>query len=103
MTNAQSILTAIKKGQLKPIYLLSGDEPYFIGQISDYIADHVLSEEEKGFNQTVLYGRDVSVDQVVASAKRYPMMADHQVIILKEAQDLSRQMAQIGRAACREC
>jgi DNA polymerase-3 subunit delta len=67
-----------------------GDEPYYIDIVSDYIEKNVLSEEEKGFNQTVLYGRDVSIEDIVLTAKRYPMMAERQVVIVKEAQDLSR-------------
>ena len=67
-----------------------GEEPYYIDKISDFIEDHVLLEEEKGFNQIVLYGRDVSIDDIVGNAKRYPMMAERQVVIVKEAQDLSR-------------
>jgi DNA polymerase-3 subunit delta len=67
-----------------------GDEPYYIDAISDFIAKSVLTEEERGFNQVVLYGRDVTIDDVVSNAKRYPMMAEKQVIIVREAQDLSR-------------
>lgn len=72
-----------------------GDEPYYIDKISDYIEKNVLSEDEKGFNQTVLYGRDTSVEEVVSNAKRYPMMAEHQVVIIKEAQELSRTIDKI--------
>ena len=67
-----------------------GEEPYYIDKISEYIDKNVLAEEEKGFNQMVLYGRDVSIDDIVANAKRFPMMADKQVVIVKEAQELSR-------------
>jgi DNA polymerase-3 subunit delta len=67
-----------------------GEESYYIDKLSDYIEQNILSEEEKGFNQTVLYGRDVSIEDIVSTAKRYPMMADRQVVIVKEAQDLSR-------------
>ena len=67
-----------------------GEEPYYIDQISSYIEKNVLSEEEKGFNQMVLYGRDITVEDIVSNAKRYPMMAEYQVVIVKEAQDLSR-------------
>lgn len=67
-----------------------GEEPYYIDGISKFIEENVLTEEERGFNQMVLYGRDVSVDDVVSNAKRYPMMAERQVVIVKEAQDLSR-------------
>lgn len=72
-----------------------GEEPYYIDKISQYIAENVLSEEEKGFNQMVLYGKDTSVDEVVANAKRFPMMADYQVVIVKEAQHLSRTIESI--------
>ena len=67
-----------------------GEEAYYIDAISNFIENSILSEEEKGFNQMVLYGRDVSIEDVVSHAKRYPMMAERQVIIVKEAQDLSR-------------
>lgn len=67
-----------------------GEEPYYIDKISEYIEKNVLSEEEKGFNQMILYGRDVSIEDIVSQAKRYPMMAEHQVVIVKEAQELSR-------------
>jgi DNA polymerase-3 subunit delta len=67
-----------------------GEEPYYIDKLSDYIEQNILTEEEKGFNQTVLYGRDVTVEDIVSAAKRYPMMAERQVIIVKEAQDLIR-------------
>tara|TARA_R110000765_G_scaffold117259_1_gene210787 strand:+ start:21 stop:1022 length:1002 start_codon:yes stop_codon:yes gene_type:complete len=90
MDEAVQIVNAIKKGQISPIYFLFGEEAYFIDKISDYIGDKVLTEEEKGFNQMVLYGRDVSIDDIVGNAKRYPMMAEIQVVIVKEAQHLSR-------------
>ncbi|MEZ7499486.1 DNA polymerase III subunit delta [Flavobacterium sp. Arc3] len=90
MDEVIKILNDIKSGNIKPIYFLMGEEPYYIDIVSDYIEKNVLSEEEKGFNQTVLYGRDVSVEDIVSTAKRYPMMAERQVVIVKEAQDLSR-------------
>lgn len=85
----------IKNGIIKPIYFLMGDEPYYIDKISDFIQNNVLSEEEKGFNQMVLYGRDVSIDDIVSNSKRYPMMAERQVVIVKEAQDLSRSIEKL--------
>lgn len=95
MDEVKSILTAIKKKETKPVYFLMGEEPYFIDQIANFIEDNVLHEEEKGFNQMVLYGRDVTVDDIVGNAKRFPMMAEKQVIIVKEAQDLSRTIEQL--------
>lgn len=90
MEDAIQIVTSIKNGQIKPIYFLMGEEPYYIDKIADYIEDHLMPEEEKGFNQMVMYGRDTSIDEIISNAKRYPMMAERQVIIVKEAQDLSR-------------
>ncbi len=90
LDKVKSILNEIKNGKTKPIYFLMGEEPYYIDGISKYIEENVLTEEEKGFNQVVLYGRDVSVEDIVSQAKRYPMMAEKQVVIVKEAQDLSR-------------
>ena len=90
MEEAKQIVTSIQKGDIKPIYFLMGEEAYYIDKISDYIENNILDEAEKGFNQMVLYGRDISIDDIVSNAKRYPMMAERQVVIVKEAQDLSR-------------
>lgn len=90
MDEVKQIVTDIKNKKLKPIYFLMGEEPYYIDRISDFIEDNVLSDDEKGFNQMVLYGRDVTIEDIVGNAKRYPMMAEYQVVIVKEAQELSR-------------
>jgi DNA polymerase-3 subunit delta len=90
MNEVNQIVSEIKEGKAKPIYFLMGEEPYYIDKISEYIENNVLSEEERGFNQMVLYGRDVSIEDVVSNAKRFPMMAEKQVVLVKEAQDLSR-------------
>lgn len=90
MDEIVKIVNDIKSGNIKPIYFLMGEEPYYIDKLSDYIEQNLLTEDEKGFNQTVLYGRDVSVEDIVSTCKRYPMMAERQVVIVKEAQDLSR-------------
>lgn len=95
MDEVLKIVNDIKGGNIKPIYFLMGEEPYYIDKLSDYIEQNILSEEEKGFNQTVLYGRDVTIEDVVSTAKRYPMMADRQVVIIKEAQELSRTIDKI--------
>lgn len=86
----KAIISAVKKKELKPIYFLAGEVPYYIDLVADCIEQNVLEEEQKSFNQQILYGRDVDIDQIVGSAKRFPMMAEHQVIIVKEAQNLSR-------------
>jgi len=90
MNEAEKIIADIKNRKLKPIYFLMGDEPYYIDLIADCIDKTVLTEDEKGFNQVVLYGRDTTVEDVMGNAKRYPMMAEYQVVIVKEAQELSR-------------
>ncbi len=90
LEKAKHIVNSIKQGDIKSVYFLMGEEAYYIDAISDFIEASVLTEEEKGFNQMVLYGRDVSIEDIVSHAKRYPMMAEKQVIIVKEAQDLSR-------------
>src|SRR5204862_7206314 len=88
MDEVTQIVNDIKNKNIKPIYFLMGEEPYYIDKLSEYIEKNVLSEEEKGFNQTVLYGRDVTMEDIISTAKRYPMMAERQVVIAKEAQDL---------------
>ena len=99
MDDVKQLVTAIKNGDLKPIYFLMGEEAYYIDKISDFIEDNVLDEAEKGFNQMVLYGRDVTIDDIVSNAKRYPMMAERQVVIVKEAQDLSRTIEKLVQYA----
>ena len=88
MDEVKKIIENIKNGKIAPVYFLMGDELYFIDVISDYIEKNILSEDEKGFNQMVLYGQDISVADIVNNAKRFPMMAPYQVIIIKEAQNL---------------
>ena len=95
MDEVKQIVADIRKGNIKPIYFLFGEEPYYIDKISQFIEKNVLSEEEKGFNQMVLYGKEASIDEIVGNAKRYPMMAERQVVIVKEAQELSRTIEQL--------
>lgn len=99
MDEVKRLVADIKDRKLKPIYFLMGEEPYYIDKISDFIESVVLTEEEKGFNQTVLYGRDVAVEDIIGTAKRYPMMSDYQVVIIKEAQDLSRTIEKLAEYA----
>jgi len=89
MTHEQ-IIANLKAKKYASIYFLAGEEPFYIDMISDYIESNVLTEAEKGFNQTVMYGRDVDVTALIAAAKQFPMMAEHTVIIVKEAQDLKK-------------
>lgn len=82
------IVKDLKARKFKPLYLLHGEEPYFIDLVSNYIEHHVLSDAEKGFNQTILYGKDTDIMTAINAAKRYPMMSDYQVVMVKEAQDM---------------
>ena len=80
------ILKELRAKQYRPVYYLMGEESYYIDLIADYITDNVLSETEKEFNLTVVYGADVDVATIINAAKRYPMMSEHQVVVVKEAQ-----------------
>lgn len=96
MNRLKQIAEEIRSKNTKPIYFLMGEEAYYIDKISDFIENNVLTEEEKEFNQMVLYGRDVTVEDIVANAKRFPMMSEKQVVIVKEAQDLSRTIEKLS-------
>ncbi len=82
------VIKDLKNKIYHPVYLLMGAEPFYIDKVTDYIATHILEEHEKDFNQTVFYGKDADVEQIINASKRYPMMANHQVIIIREAQEL---------------
>jgi len=86
----EEIISNLQKKIYHPVYFLMGEETYFIDKISDYIADHVLTDAEKGFNQTVLYGKDLEPSTIIGNARRFPMMANHQVIIVREAQNIKK-------------
>lgn len=99
MEEVKQIVNNIRNGNISPIYFLMGDEPYYIDKIAEFIGDNLLTEEEKSFNQMVLYGKEVSLEQVLANAKRYPMMSERQVVIVKEAQHLSRNIEELSTYA----
>lgn len=86
---AASVIADIKNSKYAPVYFLQGDEPFYIDEISDYIEEHALEESQKGFNQVVMYGRDHNMGSILTQAKRFPMMSDRQVVIVKEAQNIS--------------
>jgi DNA polymerase-3 subunit delta len=85
---AAELLKDLKNRKYKPVYLLHGDEPFYIDLVSDFVEHKLLSDAEKGFNQTVFYGKDTDIMSVLNASKRYPMMADYQVVLVKEAQDM---------------
>src|SRR3954447_18993440 len=86
--SVESIISEWKTGKFKPIYWLEGEEPYFIDKILDYAEHRILNESEAGFNLTVFYGRDADWTAVVNACRRYPMFAERQVALLKEAQHM---------------
>lgn len=86
--NFNELLKDLKNRKFKPVYLLHGEESYYIDKISDYIEENVLTPAERGFNQSVYYGKDADLINILNAAKQFPMMSDYQVIIIKEAQDL---------------
>lgn len=82
----EGIIRELQAKQYRPVYYLMGDEAFYIDKIADYIIDNVLTDTEKEFNQTILYGADVDAATIINAAKRYPMMSEYQVIVVKEAQ-----------------
>lgn len=88
MDKVEEILEGLRKKIYHPVYFLSGEEPYYIDVISDFIENNVLPPEEREFNLTILYGKEVDVQYVVDTCKRYPMMSNYQLVIIKEAQEL---------------
>ena len=84
----EEIVADLKAGKYAPIYFLSGEESYFLDDIATRIEKNALTEDEKAFNQTILYGNDVSMTTVTDTARRFPMMSQRQVVIVKEAQNI---------------
>ncbi len=87
-TTYEDIVRNVKNRIYAPVYFLMGEEDYYIDRIADYILDTVLTDAEKEFNQTVLFGTDTDIATVINAARRYPMMSEHQVVVVKEAQGL---------------
>ncbi len=86
----EEIISDLKKRIFKPVYFLAGEEPYYIDLITEYIQEKVLPESDKAFNQIILYGDDTNIASIIDTARRFPMMASHQVLIIKEAQSLKK-------------
>lgn len=88
MKEVNQILLDLKRKIFKPIYFLSGEESYYIDEISNFIENNVLDDAEKDFNQTIVYGKDIVLSGILGLAKEFPMMSDYKVVIVKEAQNL---------------
>jgi DNA polymerase-3 subunit delta len=89
-------LSELKAKRYAPVYFLQGEETYYIDLIADYIEQYTLTDAEKGFNQVVLYGKDVTMATLLTHARRFPMMSERQVVIIKEAQDIQDLNKEIG-------
>lgn len=96
MSELKKMITSFKKDGYKPVYFLMGEEPYFIDFLSDHFTNNVVSEEEKSFNQVVLYGKDVSVNDIMSKARQYPFMGDKMLVVIKEAQELVKTIDQFS-------
>lgn len=96
MSELKKMITSFKKDGYKPVYFLMGEEPYFVDFLSDHFTNNVISEEEKSFNQVVLYGKDVSVNDIMSQARQYPFMGDKMVVVIKEAQELVKTIDQFS-------
>lgn len=91
---AEDVLKDLKTGNFAPVYFFQGEETFYIDRLSNYLEKHAIPEAERSFNQTILYGQDVQVTDILGHARRFPMMADKQLVLVKEAQqirDLSRE------------
>ena len=86
----EQIISDIRARKFKPVYLLMGDEPYYIDEITNLLVETVLPEEEKDFNQSIRYGMETDVTTVITMARSFPMISDYQLIVIKEAQNLSK-------------
>ncbi|MDN5213588.1 DNA polymerase III subunit delta [Fulvivirgaceae bacterium BMA12] len=82
------VLQSLKNGQYAPVYFLQGDEPYYIDVIANYLEENVIPEHERGFNQIIMYGKDATISGIVGNARRFPMMAERQLVLVKEAQEI---------------
>lgn len=88
MSDYHSVLSDLKKGVFSPVYFLQGEETFYLDSIIKYIEKNALEESQKGFNQLILYGKDTNLTDIIGAARRYPMMGERQVVIVKEAQEL---------------
>lgn len=88
-SKCRELVEAARKGEFHQVYLLMGDEPYYVDMVCDAVVEHALDEADRDFNETIFYGADVTADDVIAAARRYPMFAERQLVVVKEAQMMS--------------
>ncbi|MFN3640162.1 MAG: DNA polymerase III subunit delta, partial [Flavobacterium sp.] len=90
MEEIKTIIQAVSKGDIKPLYILHGEEPFFIDKAERFLEENLLTEDEKGFNQTIFYGKDATANDIINACRRFPMMSERQVVILREAKDFGK-------------
>ena len=95
--SAKKILWDLKARKFAPVYVLQGEETFYIDLISNYIEQNTLSDSEKSFNQVILYGKESPVSTILTNAKRFPMMSERQVVIVREAQDIPDIAKEMGQ------
>ncbi len=95
-STVKKLIDEIKKGKCSPVYFLQGEEDYHIDLISSYLENNLLSESEKSFNQVILYGKEVTVANILTNARRFPMMAERQLVIVREAQEIPDLNKELG-------
>lgn len=95
----REVMTAIKKKQFSPVYILMGEEPYYLDQITKALETYVVDEADKDFNSITYYGSDAEIGKVIGSAQQYPVMAERQIVLLKEAQTMTRAKDQLDKMA----
>ena len=95
----REVMTSIKKGQFAPVYLLMGEEAYYIDELTRALENNVVDEENRDFNSIVYYGADADIGSIIASAQQYPVMSERQLVLLKEAQTMDKAKSQLDKLA----
>lgn len=96
MNDFKKLLASIKSNNYKPVYFLMGEEPFYIDALSNYFMNNTIHDDEKAFNQMVLYGKDTNVNEIMSQARQYPFMGDKMLVVIKEAQDLIKTIDQFA-------
>lgn len=95
-STANAIMADLKRGKFAPVYFLQGEETYYIDWISQFIEEHALPQADRSFNQVILYGKEIAMPQLLTHARRFPMMAERQVVVVREAQDMGDLQKEAG-------
>ena len=96
MQDFQKLLKQIQAKKFAPFYLLAGAESYFIDQLVEALTNSIVDEQAAAFDHTILYGKEISVAQIIETAKRFPMMAERQLVVVKEAQYIDKQLESLA-------